>query len=156
MKVHVRIGEETFEVEVGDVSERPVVALVDGLRFEVWPEGAVAPAEGIVVTPATQATPEPRPAAPGRGQAASPGLAAAPCSSAEPGDGRSVRAPIPGVIDSISVRAGDGVARGQDLLVLEAMKMKNVIRAPRAGTIAAVHVSLGQHVKHGDPLVDLQ
>ncbi|HNS51031.1 MAG TPA: biotin/lipoyl-binding protein [Anaerolineae bacterium] len=149
MRVRVRVGEETFEVEVGDVSERPVIAMVDGMRFEVWPEGAGAPAEGIPSAPAPLGTPEPRPDAPDR----SPD---APSGPASPGDGRSVRAPIPGVIDSILVHPGDSVVRGQDLLVLEAMKMKNVIRAARAGTTAAVHVALGQHVKHGDPLVELQ
>jgi len=66
-----------------------------------------------------------------------------------------VRAPIPGVIDSIVVRPGDSVARGGELVVLEAMKMKNVIQAPQAGTVAAIHVAVGQHVKHGDLLVEM-
>jgi biotin carboxyl carrier protein len=76
--------------------------------------------------------------------------------SYEPAGQGQVLAPIPGVIDSIAVQPGDGVVRGQELLVLEAMKMKNVIRATRAGTVAAVHVTARQHVKHGDPLVELQ
>jgi biotin carboxyl carrier protein len=43
---------------------------------------------------------------------------------------------------------------GDELCTLEAMKMKNVIRAPRAGTIASVKVAVGQHVKHHDVLVE--
>jgi glutaconyl-CoA/methylmalonyl-CoA decarboxylase subunit gamma len=52
------------------------------------------------------------------------------------------------------VSPGDEVEVGGELCILEAMKMKNAIRATRAGQIAAVHVSTGQHVKHNDPLVE--
>ncbi len=65
-----------------------------------------------------------------------------------------VRAPIPGVIVSVAVQPGQAVTVGQELCVLEAMKMKNVIRAPRAGVIAAVRVAVGQTVKHKDVLVE--
>jgi biotin carboxyl carrier protein len=46
------------------------------------------------------------------------------------------------------------VEYGQDLLTLEAMKMKNAIRATRAGTIAAVHVNVGDQVQHGQVLLE--
>jgi propionyl-CoA carboxylase alpha chain len=52
------------------------------------------------------------------------------------------------------VRPGDEVGLGQDLCVLEAMKMKNPIRSPRAGRIASVNVNPGQTVKHHDVLVE--
>jgi biotin carboxyl carrier protein len=65
-----------------------------------------------------------------------------------------VYALIPGVVDSIAVQAGDAVAVGQVLCALEAMKMKNAIRASRAGQIARLHVVVGQHVRHNDPLVE--
>ncbi len=67
--------------------------------------------------------------------------------------GKSVLAPIPGVIIAISVKPGDSVTRGQELCVLEAMKMKNAIRATRDGKIAEIHVSVGQTVNHSAPLV---
>jgi biotin carboxyl carrier protein len=51
------------------------------------------------------------------------------------------------------VAAGAHVTRGQDLAVLEAMKMENVIRAPRDGVIAEVCVRQGQQLAHGEPLV---
>jgi biotin carboxyl carrier protein len=63
-------------------------------------------------------------------------------------------APLPGVVASIAVHPGTVTSIGQELCVLEAMKMKNAIRAGRAGRIAAVHISVGQHVRHNDPLVD--
>jgi biotin carboxyl carrier protein len=65
-----------------------------------------------------------------------------------------VCAPVPGVIDSVAVRPGDEVAAGDPLCVIEAMKMKNVIRASRVGTVDDVLITPGQHVKHSDPLIE--
>jgi len=62
---------------------------------------------------------------------------------------------MPGSIVSVSVRPGDRVEAGQDLCVLDAMKMNNRIRAARAGTISQIHVSPGQQVQYGDPLISL-
>lgn len=155
MKIHVRVGEETFEVEVGDVGDRPVVAIVDGMRFEVWPEGPGAEGQAGSAVPGPNGQAVQRTVEKSGTPAARPGAASVPCAPAEVGHGRLVRAPIPGVIDSIVVRPGDSVARGGELVVLEAMKMKNVIQAPQAGTVAAIHVAVGQHVKHGDLLVEM-
>ena len=67
-----------------------------------------------------------------------------------------VSAPMPGDIVSIAVKPGDRVDLGQELLVLEAMKMKNVIHSPQAGKIASVEVSVGQSVQYGQPLVQFE
>lgn len=64
-----------------------------------------------------------------------------------------VRAPLPGRIVRVWVRAGDAVEAGAPLCSLEAMKMENDIRAARAGTIERVSVTAGAHVEHGDELV---
>jgi biotin carboxyl carrier protein len=60
---------------------------------------------------------------------------------------------MPGTIVSIAIQPGDQVEVGQDLCILDAMKMNNRVRAPEGGTIAQVHVSAGQQVQHGDLLV---
>ena len=87
---------------------------------------------------------------------AEPEIAPAPGASVAPRvEGRSVVTPLPGVVKSIAVAPGQEVARNQELLVIEAMKMDNVIRATRPGTIDAIHVAAGQQVAHGDPLLDL-
>jgi biotin carboxyl carrier protein len=65
----------------------------------------------------------------------------------------SLNAPMPGVIVEIDVKAGDTVTRGQLIAILDAMKMHNHIKSPRAGTIREVCVDAGQAVGHGDPLV---
>ena len=67
-----------------------------------------------------------------------------------------VRAPMPGSILTLLVRAGDTVAAGQQLCVLEAMKMKNAIRASRDGVIASVEVGEGQTVAYGDVLMTFE
>lgn len=64
-----------------------------------------------------------------------------------------VEAPMPGKVLSINVSAGDEVAEGDALLVLEAMKMENVIRAPRAGVLADIAPTAGQAVEKGALLV---
>jgi biotin carboxyl carrier protein len=61
------------------------------------------------------------------------------------GDGR-VKAPIPGAITRVLVSQGDYVEAGQPLLVLEAMKMENEIRAPRSGTLSQISASVGKNV----------
>lgn len=68
------------------------------------------------------------------------------------GNGR-IKAPIPGQITRVMVSPGDEVETGQPLLELEAMKMENEIRAPRAGRIKMVNVTAGQGVKLNELLV---
>lgn len=70
------------------------------------------------------------------------------------GDGR-IKAPIPGLITRLLVEVGDKVEIGRPLLVLEAMKMENEIRAARSGTVAALHVSPGQGVVRGEVLAEI-
>lgn len=62
-------------------------------------------------------------------------------------------APMPGVILSVEAKEGATVKRGDVMLVLEAMKMKNIIKATRDGVIAEIYVHPDQPVGHGDPLL---
>lgn len=64
-----------------------------------------------------------------------------------------VHAIIPGVVVSVSVAPGDTVVAGQQLVVVEAMKMQNELRAPRGGTIEHVAASAGSRIDVGDLLV---
>ncbi|HML22936.1 MAG TPA: hypothetical protein PKD09_14890 [Aggregatilinea sp.] len=160
MKVTVKIDNEIFEVEVGDLTARPISASVGGQRFEVWPEETAAPAKAAPAArpqtgriPSTPSVlPHPEVSNPPTAASAKPNPpAAAPAATST---ANAVHAPIPGVIVSLAVSSGSSVEVGQELCVLEAMKMKNVIRAPRAGSIASVHVATGQHVKHRDLLFE--
>ena len=60
---------------------------------------------------------------------------------------------MPGVIIEVNVKPGDVVKRGEQIAILDAMKMHNVIGAPRDGTIAEVCVEAGQNIGHGEVIV---
>jgi biotin carboxyl carrier protein len=64
-----------------------------------------------------------------------------------------IRAPMPGRVVRVAVRPGDAVVRGQPLVVVEAMKMENELRAGRAGTVRDVWAREGQAVEAGERLV---
>ena len=63
---------------------------------------------------------------------------------------------MPGNINDVKVTAGQSVKKGDDLVILEAMKMENEIKAPRDGVVASVNVTKGQTVNTGDVLVSLK
>jgi len=65
-------------------------------------------------------------------------------------------APMPGLIRSVSVSAGDMVHKGQTLLTIEAMKMEIRIQAPKDGTIKVLHVKQGQTVEREQILIEVQ
>ena len=67
-----------------------------------------------------------------------------------------VRSPMPGLIVKVNVQAGDSVLTGQSLLVLEAMKMENEIRATHEGTIARVHATAGDAVLKNALLLEFE
>lgn len=136
MKFQVRIDQHTYTVEVGDLNARPICATVDDETFEVWPEEPAAPPPAVR-PPIPASTPP-----------------AAPLYRAAAGGYAGVTAPIPGTIISVAVQPGDLVVPGQELLVLEAMKMKNLIRATQAATIASVAVQPGERVTQGQRLVE--
>ena len=65
-------------------------------------------------------------------------------------------APIPGVVLSIDVKVGDTLKVGDRMLVLEAMKMENNIVCEKAGTITALHISVGQQVLQDEIMIELE
>lgn len=72
------------------------------------------------------------------------------------GEGRQrVVSPMPGKIVRVLVTQGDEVEAGQGLLVVEAMKMQNELKAPRAGRVAAVAAQVGAAVSAGEVLAVL-
>lgn len=145
MIIRVKIQDKEYDVEIADLNGRPVLATVEGQTFEVWPDEQFAAAPAAPARPVIE-KPAPCPPAP-YPPAATTGNGGAPSANA-------VTAPIPGVIVAIAVKEGQSVASGEELCTLEAMKMKNAIRASRAGKIAAVKVAVGDHVRHGQVLVE--
>ena len=76
--------------------------------------------------------------------------------SSETGVARHLKAAMPGLVIEVKIKPGDKVTKGQPLLVLEAMKMENIIKAQREATVKAVHVSGGMSVEKGDELLEFE
>ena len=145
----------------GNVADVTVVAnykveLGNGTApISVQPAQTAAPAvqSAPAAAPAQASAPAPAPAP---NPAAAPSAPTAPATApAASGAGKPVTSPLPGVIVEISVKVGDSVKAGQQVAVLEAMKMENAIEADHAGTVTAVHVNKGDSVLEGVPIVTI-
>ncbi|MEQ9413945.1 MAG: biotin/lipoyl-containing protein [Cyclobacteriaceae bacterium] len=66
----------------------------------------------------------------------------------------SIKAPMPGLIIDLKVKVGDEVKAGDQLLILEAMKMENIIKSPGDGTVKTVKVEKGNSVEKGQVLIE--
>ncbi|XP_061482576.1 propionyl-CoA carboxylase alpha chain, mitochondrial isoform X3 [Rhineura floridana] len=67
-----------------------------------------------------------------------------------------LRSPMPGAVVAVSVKPGDMVVEGQEVCVIEAMKMQNSLVAAKTGKVKAVHCKAGETVGEGDELVELE
>ncbi len=143
----LNIGNKEFVVDVQETDYDQFEVLVGGGSY------IVNLSEDLVngQAPQAAATPAPRPAV-----AASSAPTSAPAPRPQPGGAAgkgALKAPMPGVIIEVNVKPGDVVKRGEQIAILDAMKMHNVIGAPRDGTIAEVCVEAGQNIGHGEVIV---
>jgi len=136
---------------------------VDGRAYDVVVEDVTDPTRPIASAPppAYVAAPPPQasaPAAPAAAEAAPPPPPPAPSGpAAAPSGGPDDRlAPLAGVVLEVSVSVGDTVDVDDQVVVLEAMKMKTVIGAHKSGRITGVHVKQGDAVDADQPLVTIQ
>jgi biotin carboxyl carrier protein len=132
-KIWVTVNGERFQVEVEDLSHRPLIAHVEGSRFEIEvdQEDHVPDNHDDVLQP---------------GAAVHSIPAETSCD---------VTAPMPGDISTIHVKSGQVVQPGDPLCVLDAMKMKNTIHSPQTGTITEVCIGEGESVEYGVTLFKL-
>ena len=135
-----KINGNGYEVAINSVEGQTASVTVNGTPYTVELENApAAPAQAVPV----QAAP-----------AQAPSAAPAPAPAAS-GAGKAVTAPLPGVIIAVKVNVGDAVKAGQEVAVLEAMKMENSIEATHDGTVTAIHVAKGDSVLEGAPVVTI-
>ncbi|HET6461716.1 MAG TPA: pyruvate carboxylase subunit B [Syntrophales bacterium] len=143
-KFNVFVDDSYYAVEVeaegGAIIAAPVVTAA-----APPPKPAAAPA----APRAAAAAPPPRAAAPA---APKPAAAAAPAAKAGAG---SITAPMPGLIVDVTCKVGDKVKAGQQVVILEAMKMQNPLTAPVDGEVKSIHVKSGDSVAVGQVLVDI-
>jgi propionyl-CoA carboxylase alpha chain len=164
-RLRIKIGDTWHDVEVLDPESDPIEVVVDGEPVQV-----AFPTSGKEVTGSAPAMPAPS----AQTVEAKPGLEPAPSASAAaakseppvvpeaPGPAPSASpvkvfsSPMPGVIISVAVNQGDQVVPGDEVCVLEAMKMQQTLRAEWAGVVHEVHVQTGQQMQGGDPIVTLE
>ena len=140
--LRIKVGDNWYTVQVGDLTQSPVQVTVEGETFEVEVE---------VLSP---------PPAPFRRGRSRQTQIEAPTpqsqSSAANYSDDILRSPMPGRVISILVRPGDRVSAGDEVCVVEAMKMEQSIRAHRDGVVKTIFVQPMDPVKADDPLIELE
>ena len=137
-----KINGNTYKVAVGDIDNGIAQVEVNGTPYKVELEKK----ESVKVVSA------PRPSAAPRTQGGEKVIA----KPAPAAGGHQIKAPLPGVVVSVSVKVGDTVKAADTVIMLEAMKMENAIHAGRDGKVASVNVNNGDSVLEGSVLITLE
>ena len=148
MKYCVTIKNKPYVVEIEDINARPVIAYVEGQRFEVIPDMNPAGSEGVpepIITSSKKSKKETK-------EVVSFDLRKHDANQ----NVNELNAPLPGTVIELFVKTGDIIEAGQVIVIIEAMKMKNSIRSTRAGKIAEVLTSVNQTVTHKQVLVKFE
>ena len=135
--LRIKVGDNWYSVQIGDLNHSPVEVTVDGESFEVELEPSQTQSSRRQTRPLRS----------------SDNL---PLNSNVPNDDKILRSPMPGKVMSILVRPGQSVNKGDELCVIEAMKMEQSIRSPIDGTIKEIYVQPLDSVNSGDPLIELE
>jgi biotin carboxyl carrier protein len=147
------VNDKTYKVEIGDLSQSTIEVRVDGEMFSVrlesdapemdrGPAPVISMAANPVAPAASPVMPSPRTKGPSTPSAAA--------------DGKTLTAPMPGVVLAVRVKVGDKVKRGEEMVLLESMKMELNILAGADGVVRKVFVTQGQNVAHGAILVEFE
>jgi biotin carboxyl carrier protein len=124
----IRVEKKWYNIEVDSISSDSAVVLVDGERFEVKLEDVGKTSELIEEVSGSISN--------------SVGM--------RTDNYNEFKSPMPGTIISILVQTGDDVSQGQDICVLESMKMQQTLKSDMAGTIMGTSVSQGDQILDGD------
>ncbi len=151
----IEVGGKRYEVNVDEKGGEMYRVVVDGEAFDVrlvagaetlsiGPLAEIAPADEVIAQPSEIAPEENEVIAPPSATEVSGGMKT------------EVRAPMPGVVLSVAVQPGERVNVAQQLIVLEAMKMKNPISSTRDGVVSEIMVQAGQSVGYNDLLLKFE
>ena len=156
-KLRIKIADSWHDVEVLDIDADPIEVIVDGEPVQVefpdaGPDVAEQTAPAVLPKMPTPAV-ERRETRPNQSAATPP---SAPEQAPPAGPTKVFSSPMPGIIVSVAVNQGDQVVPGDEVCVLEAMKMQQTLRAEWAGIVREVHVQSGQQVQGGDQIVTLE
>lgn len=144
-KYRLSIGNKEYKAEVIEFTSERARVTVNGAEYEVKLVDFGRPDEGesIIRRPVTDSP---------RSVTRTVETAKAP---QKMNGSEGVRAPLPGMIVDVLAAEGDTVKAGQNLILMEAMKMENQVQAPHDGTVKKVFVGKGDTVAEGDLLVEL-
>ncbi len=131
---NVLVDGEYFNVEVEDTNGPPIISSITQTQHN---QNASPPKVSPNIKPKTPPISKPSPK---------------PSPKTEAGSGTPLLAPMPGMIVGLNIKVNDQVNEGDTILVLEAMKMENGLRAPASGTITKIAFGVGDHVKKNDIL----
>ena len=134
------INGNKYEVVVGDITDNIATLTVNGEEFKVEMEKQAEPEKKKPVVRAAAVTDDDAPAA----------------DKGAVNKANAVKAPLPGVITDILVEVGQEVQAGDNVIVLEAMKMANNLQAEKSGKVTAICVKVGESVMEDDALVVIE
>ena len=134
--LRIRVNGEWHSVEVGDTYQSPVEVVVDGETYQVEIGG---PSDAPVVP-----------------QRQRPKVEQAGLRGITQGDERVIRCPLPGKVVSVSAAKGQQMEAGDEICLLESMKMEQSVRMARGGLVKNVKIKADQSVNAGTPLIELQ
>ncbi len=135
--MRMKVNDEWYDVEVGDAYQSPVEVVVDGETYLV--EMGIA-ADGLPAPRMRQAP-----------KVEQPGLR-----GITEGDERVIRSPLPGKVVSITVTKGQVLEPGDEICVLESMKMEQSVRMAKAGMVKNIKIKTAQNINAGAPMIELQ
>jgi len=144
-KFKLTIDGNAFDISVNEQGKNAAEVIVNGQPYTVEFEKDDAP---------TTAAKPVQKAAPKAAAPAKKAPAAAPAAK-KVGSSKSINSPLPGNIFKILVSVGQEVKRGENIVIIESMKMENNITADKDGTVKAIYIEVGQSVLQGDALIDL-
>ena len=136
-EINLKQGDEELKI----TREKAVVQAVSTVIPAPVAAPVVAPAPAPVAAPAPKPAPAPK---------AEP--AAAPAAG---GPAKALKSPLPGSITKILVTPGQAVKRGETVMMMEAMKMENEIKAEKDGVVAEIKVTVGQNVMAEEVLLTI-
>ncbi|MBQ5370433.1 MAG: biotin/lipoyl-binding protein [Bacteroidaceae bacterium] len=145
-----KINGAQYDVTIDSISGNLAKVEVNGIPFEVEMQGSTLVEDNL---PTPSAVAEVAANAP----TVAPAVEAAPAPAAKgaAGAGTPVKAPLPGVVTKVLVSAGQTVKKGDNVLVLEAMKMENNITAECDGSVTGICVAAGDSVMEGTVLLTI-
>ncbi len=140
----LRIGETEYTAEVKELTPDQARIVINGTEYKVDLINIARPA--VAETEIVRPQPSAASTIPAKATSSRPNPASR---------GGAVRSPLPGMILEVKVKEGAAVNAGDPLLIMEAMKMENVVPAPHNGTVKKILVSNGDNVAEGDVLIEV-